>query len=558
MGRGGWSLLALVAVAWPALFWRLGSGPIDRSMEGREALVVQEIVRTGDWILPRRNGDDVPHKPPLAHWIGAGVAEMRGGVVDEATVRFPSALASLVSLVGLFLLVAGEHGPGRGLLAALVLLTTQSFTVDARQGWVDATLAAAVVLALAAFWRMERRQRWDGALAFAAAGALAAAFLAKGPIGVGIPGVAIAAYLWTTGRLGELRRRIPPAPVLLLVALVVPWYAAALWRGGAAFFETQVVQENLLRLVRGPEGSRPPWYFLGVVGGEGAPWTLLLPLALWRAWRARREPSLETFALAWFVAPFLALSLAAGKRPVYLLPLMPAMAILVEDAIASLRPWRTWRPGLAVAAATVAAGGLAVGLGWLGGAALGWWSREGLQRVVLSPLANVLREHPAVVVASAAAAVATAAVFVVALAEGRPREVCLAVLALQLVYVSGVKPLYWAAYREARALDRFAAATRAEIGDAPLAHFGTGEVSHYFFYLDRHVPRAACRRFADCGPGHYLVAAPILKRLRREAQARTRVVVDSRRYRESPSGTPYLVVEVQPADRKPTSRVTTR
>lgn len=97
--RASAAVAIVVVLAWPALFWRLGHGPIDRTMDGREALVIREMVRTGDLVLPLRNGEDVPHKPPFMHWLGAAVAHVRGGVVDEATVRMPSALATLAALL---------------------------------------------------------------------------------------------------------------------------------------------------------------------------------------------------------------------------------------------------------------------------------------------------------------------------------------------------------------------------------------------------------------------------------------------------------------------------
>jgi len=75
--------LFLLFLSLPTIFWRLGAAPVYRSMEGRECLVVQEIVRSHEWILPLRNGEDVPHKPLFMHWIGALVGKLRGGLVDE-------------------------------------------------------------------------------------------------------------------------------------------------------------------------------------------------------------------------------------------------------------------------------------------------------------------------------------------------------------------------------------------------------------------------------------------------------------------------------------------
>src|SRR5262245_16464265 len=178
------SYALLIVLSLPAIAWRLGCPPIDRSMEGREALVIQEIVRTGNWILPRRNGEDVPHKPPLMHWLGAAIGRLRGGAVDETTTRLPGALASLASLLLLFELVRREHGERQALATALVLLTTECFSRQAREGWVDPTLSASVLAAYLAFWRMERRRCWTGWSAVGFCVALGLAVLAKGPIGL--------------------------------------------------------------------------------------------------------------------------------------------------------------------------------------------------------------------------------------------------------------------------------------------------------------------------------------------------------------------------------------
>src|SRR6266511_3494822 len=95
------SLLFVVSLL--AFCWRLGEGPIYRTMEGREALVMQEIARSGNWILPLRNGETIPSKPPLLHWAGVTVSRFTDGV-SEFSVRFLCALFSAFS-VGLTCLI---------------------------------------------------------------------------------------------------------------------------------------------------------------------------------------------------------------------------------------------------------------------------------------------------------------------------------------------------------------------------------------------------------------------------------------------------------------------
>ena len=87
----------LFVLSFASFVWRLGEGPIYRTMEGREALVTQEIVRSGNFILPLRNGETIPSKPPLLHWFGAAVSMLSGGV-SMWSVRFPNAFFSALSV----------------------------------------------------------------------------------------------------------------------------------------------------------------------------------------------------------------------------------------------------------------------------------------------------------------------------------------------------------------------------------------------------------------------------------------------------------------------------
>jgi len=540
--------LTLVVVAMPALFWRLGVAPIHRRMDGREGRVIQEIVRSGDWVLPKPNGESVPHKPPLMHWIGALAAHARGGVVDETSVRLPSALASLASLLLLFELVRAEWGARRALAAALVLLTTDGFSRYAREVWVDATLAASVLGALVAFRHMERCGRMGGPWLVGFALAAGCATLAKGPIGIVLPALGIATYWLLVRRPAGIRALVGPVPVAVAAAVVLPWYVAATVRGGSHFVHTQLLRENLSRLVRAPEVHRPPWYLVVAFFTEAAPWSLVLPFALIEAFRHRRQPRLETFALATFVAPLVFFSVAAGKRAVYLLPLMPAVAILVTGFAATRTRWMPWHFAGALAAlvGTLAAGGLV----WAAGTTVGWWPGRAVlvqAGVPLGELTDMMAAAPGVVVtALAALGLATGAV-VLAVGHGSPRSVLAALIVLSVLHVSSVKPLWWECYERARSFAGFGAAVRTRVRDRPLDSLA-GDVPDLFFYLDRHVPHSRCGRprTGPCPPGYHLIDTRRWQRLDFEERKGVRVLLDSRAFRATPADRNYLLLESGP------------
>src|SRR5437660_10768706 len=125
----------LAAAALVALAIVLAALPIGTDVyeggEAREGLVVREMLRTGDWILPLWNGSVVPSKPPLFHWLAAAAAALTGAGVTEPTLRAPS--IALAGLVVLLVLLAGRRwrgGPG-GFLAAPVLAPAPAVPTEA-------------------------------------------------------------------------------------------------------------------------------------------------------------------------------------------------------------------------------------------------------------------------------------------------------------------------------------------------------------------------------------------------------------------------------------------
>src|SRR4030095_7687567 len=101
-------------------------------------------------------------------------------------------------------------------------------------------------------------------------------------------------------------------------------------RGGEGFVDRQIIQENLSRFAGGSGHSHPPYYYVPYLFSLGIPWSLFLPLALWdwfkEGWSINRPAA---FLKVWFLAIFVFFPIAMGKRPVYLLPLYPAVAILL-------------------------------------------------------------------------------------------------------------------------------------------------------------------------------------------------------------------------------------
>ncbi len=325
----------IVLIAWLTLeLWGLGAGPFHTKGEPREALVVWEMTHHGGWILPERNGTELPSKPPLFHWLGA-VTSMLHGNTDEWSIRLPSAVTSLVALLCVFAAGCILWNPRAGLLSTLLLMTTFEWARAATNARVDMTLTLGLQLAFLGllFFLRQRRAVWLVPMYLG----ITLAVLGKGPVGVALPGLvalAMVAFAWDIAPLRRMR--------LLTGALVVAvgagtWYLLALLIGGYDFFNKQILKENLFTFVDNPDvhygGHRhPAFYMVGALLAGVLPWTVCLPGVATRLWRERgalTRDDVRVYLLVWGAIVFAFFAVAASKRSVYLLAMYPALALLL-------------------------------------------------------------------------------------------------------------------------------------------------------------------------------------------------------------------------------------
>jgi 4-amino-4-deoxy-L-arabinose transferase-like glycosyltransferase len=330
---------------------------VEHHGEAREGLVVQGIVDRGEWILPRRNGE-LPSKPPLFHWLAAGVAEVVG--LSDGVVRLPSAVAAWVVAVATFAVGCALGGERVAWLAVAALLGMAPFLEAATQARVDMVFTACTTTALGAFflWYRQRGRRARAVLY----AATAAAVLAKGPIGAALPALVIIAFLLVDGELALLRTLWSPTLAALAVVIVGGWYALAAAVGGREFLELQLVRENFHRFVGDAEFRRVDHGHTSrlavLLATQFLPWTIAIAVSCYRRLRGAAFDAGDRFLHAWWVVVLAVFTIAAGKRPVYLLPAAPAIALLagrqLAELTAGLAPLRT-RFGLRTATAQLLA-----------------------------------------------------------------------------------------------------------------------------------------------------------------------------------------------------------
>src|SRR5262245_51033558 len=258
----------------------LGNTPFFDKGEPREALAVQDIVQRGEWLFPLKRARAIPSKPPLFHW-SAALTHQVNGRLDEATIRFPSAFYATLGVVLLYLFGRKLYGGEVGLLAAAILATTLIYINQALSARVDMTLCFYVTLSLILFYMLYKGFLIHRLWYFVLYGIVGIGAMAKGPLGIVLPGLVIGVFL-TVKKKWDLIFKFAFHPGVLLTVLIAGgWYTLAIGRGGEGFVDRQLLGENVERLFGGSGHSHPFYYYLSYLFSLGLPWSLFLVFALW-------------------------------------------------------------------------------------------------------------------------------------------------------------------------------------------------------------------------------------------------------------------------------------
>ncbi|HMH52155.1 MAG TPA: glycosyltransferase family 39 protein [Candidatus Acidoferrum sp.] len=298
---------------------------IVTSHEARFALIARDMLNRHVWFDVKVRGVPYRNKPPLHPWSIAAGSWWRGRVTDGSA-RLPSALATVATVLGAFLLAQTLFGRRAGLWAALVMATSYGVFAHSQMILPDVPMIAFATFAGYAFWRAMTGPAGGTALvAFYAM--LALGVFVKGPAGL-LPLAVAIVWLWTEHGVSGLRKLWSLPGVALFVALSLVWLVPFV-----AFSETDRVVRGVLWLdwiryyFRAPRPGTFAAQFLELLGGF-LPWTLLAPFAFVHAFRTRSEPPVR-FAILWFAVQFVLIMAATSQRVRYLLSLYPGLALLV-------------------------------------------------------------------------------------------------------------------------------------------------------------------------------------------------------------------------------------
>ncbi|MEM1308617.1 MAG: glycosyltransferase family 39 protein [Cyanobacteria bacterium P01_H01_bin.153] len=363
-----WSITWLSLICSVAFFWGLASVGLVDETEPLFAEAARQMVETGNWVTPYFNEATRFDKPPLVYWLMAIGMQIWGP--GEWAVRLPSAL-SATALVGmgfytlrrfgfsrpeLATAVTGEMNgaapqPARlsqrnlfwsALIGSAIMALHPETIVWARIGVSDMLLSACISTALFAFFLAyaqpefpQRQRNWY----LTAYGFLGLAVLTKGPVGIVLPGLIVLTFAFYTRQFFKLLREMHLFKgAIIFFAITVPWNVLVIAENGRTYIDAFFGYHNVERFTDVVNGHAAPWYFYFLVVAVGfLPWSPLLPWAIahlrpqrQKFWQTQsRSAHLGLFALIWFGVIFGFFTIAVTKLPSYVLPLMPAAAILV-------------------------------------------------------------------------------------------------------------------------------------------------------------------------------------------------------------------------------------
>ena len=345
-------------------FYGLGQFGLIGADEPRYAQVAREMLERHDWITPVLGGHAWLEKPPLYYWQAMLAYSVFG--VNDVAARIPAAIDATLLVIAVYLFFR-KFRRGVEVDAALITASCAGVIGYARAASMDMALAATFGVGMLSWWVWrESGKRLYLALFYIL---MALGMLAKGPVAPFLAAAVIMLFGLGVRESRLVLRTFWLPGILLFCAIALPWYVAVQMRN-PQFFREFILEHNLARFSSDLYHHRQPfWYYLPVTALAFLPWTVFVIAAfvesvrIW--WEERKSVSPETdrewqfslFACCWLVVPEPFFSISQSKLPGYILPAVPAGAVLLADYLRRHLAEReeTVSKGLAVLHALVAA-----------------------------------------------------------------------------------------------------------------------------------------------------------------------------------------------------------
>jgi 4-amino-4-deoxy-L-arabinose transferase-like glycosyltransferase len=324
-------ILFLLVFSLSLYTFKLGDCPFFNPDEGIHAQVAKNMVVDGDWITPRFNGQNFYDKPILYYWLNALSFKLFG--INEFAARFPAALLGALGVLVTFLLGKALYDRWTGFMGAVILSISFEYLFLSRLVVHDISLTFGILLSLFLFYYGSQQHKVPAWVIPLFYGSLAWSVLAKGPLGLILPGMIIVPYIFLIKDWRLIKELRPGLGMIIFLPLVAAWYVPVSLRN-RDFLYHFIVHKHLQQFLSAAKAShREPFYFyLPVFMGGFFPWSCFLPYALVKTlspFKKLADRKQDLLLILWLVVPFIFFSIASAKLNTYILPVYPAAALLV-------------------------------------------------------------------------------------------------------------------------------------------------------------------------------------------------------------------------------------
>lgn len=326
-----WLFLTLFAIV--IFFSGAFNEGIPKDQEGRAAIIVKNILATGDWLNINAPGEIESEKPIMSYWLCAASCWIFG--INEFGLRIPAILAGIFTVLMTCYLGSRIYGTKTGFLSGYLIGTMIFFVFSCHIVFIDAVLCSFYLASMIFLYKgyfEHYKAAWYLYLFYIILGF---AVMLKGPVSVLLAGLTILFLIVKKRNLKIIWELKPISGLIILFLITVPWYAYECIHKGSGFGWDFFINQNISRFtglnMTYKEGKRGSYFFYFANLLYGAlPWSILIPFALIAFWKKLLKLSDKTyFLIFWIAAVLIFFSLAAIKRGDYILPLYPALAILI-------------------------------------------------------------------------------------------------------------------------------------------------------------------------------------------------------------------------------------
>jgi 4-amino-4-deoxy-L-arabinose transferase-like glycosyltransferase len=330
----------LAALTLLLFFTGLGERDFWAPVEPRYAEIARVMFVKDEWIVPTINGALYSDKPILYFWLVLIVSKL-SGVVNEWTVRLPVALAGVGSVLSTYMIGRDFYGRSAGLIAAAVLATCVRVIWEARWAHIDMLFALFFLLAIyfGARALLGKGRKNEILLSYVFMGL---AVLAKGLIGVVLPALVFSAYVIVRRDWRLLAEAKLPFGIAIFLLIVAPWLYLVNSATDGKWLADFLYIHHFQRYTHGTGHRQPFYYYFTTLPVDFLPWTVFaIPAAIaYFPYRSLKERPISLLCFLCFAVVFVFFSLSDTKRDLYLLPVLPVLALLVGNYLDDLSATR--------------------------------------------------------------------------------------------------------------------------------------------------------------------------------------------------------------------------